>query len=528
MVAAYIPPDNTMQVGAPYKSNLDGAIVAGARIAVAFLPQAQDTPNMTVKVLAGALMIGGVLTEVATQNTGTITAPPGNPRIDRVVLNPATGAISVVTGTPGASPAIPAIPADRLPICRFQLATSTTAIANSMIVDERVVAGSSSSAGATATITAGEALTDRDLIYQDVFNQRSGGADRWYKVDTDAVGPVFIGPRIGIALAAISSGASGTAQLRPGRVAGFSGLTAGAPVFASATAGGVTQTAPAIPATGTQNATRRIGYAASATEIDFDPEDDTIFTARNSAVAVDGTITVQHWADSGAREREQAAYLVQASTSAVVAGGTGTNIGDFTTNGGLAAIFDGNTNQGGDVGGLKTSTTSGYAGKTYSPTKRIAQAVVYGGNSLAGAAGYVAAINPTVTLVLRGKTGSAPSGRTDGTSLGSISFTDTGDESGNPRTIASSDTATAWDHVWIDFSHNGAANNCVIAEIQFTELTGAARDEPLTIGGSVANAAATDRVIVRYDDGSGSNPDTRTTFVNRTGATRDLAAEVVL
>jgi hypothetical protein len=33
---------------------------------------------------------------------------------------------------------------------------------------------------------------------------------------------------------------------------------------------------------------------------------------------------------------------------------------------------------------------------------------------------------------------------------------------------------------------------------------------------------------VRYDDGSGSNSDTRTTFVNRTGATRDLAAEVVL
>lgn len=138
MVAAYIPPDNTMQVGAQYKSAIDGAIVAGARIAIAFLAQAQDTPNMTVKVLAGALMISGTLTEVAAQNTGTIAAPVGNPRIDRVVLNPATGAISVVTGTPAASPVAPAIPADRRALCRFQMSPSTTAIANSMIVDERV------------------------------------------------------------------------------------------------------------------------------------------------------------------------------------------------------------------------------------------------------------------------------------------------------------------------------------------------------------------------------------------------------
>jgi hypothetical protein len=140
MVAKYTPPDNTTQNGAAYKSNLDGAVVAGARIDQAFLPQAQDTPNMTVRVLAGALLNGTTLTEVAAQNTGTIVAPVTNPRIDRVVLNPATGAIQVVTGTEAASPVAPAIPAERLPICRFQLATSTTAISNALIVDERVAA----------------------------------------------------------------------------------------------------------------------------------------------------------------------------------------------------------------------------------------------------------------------------------------------------------------------------------------------------------------------------------------------------
>jgi hypothetical protein len=373
-------------------------------------------------------------------------------------------------------------------------------------------------------IVAGEALAIRDLVYQDVYNQRGGGAERWYKVDSDATGPVRIGPRLGVALAPIAAAATGNARLQPGRVSGFAGLTAALPVYASSTPGAFTQIAPAVPPTGTQNATRQVGYAASATEIDFDPDGDTVFTARNSAVAMDGTITVQHWSDTGARERQQAAYLVQVLAPALVAGASGTRIGDFTGNGGLAGIFDGITNQDNTGCGYKNLATFGHAGKTFAPGKRIAQAVVWGSNNI----GYVVTINPTVTLVLRGKIGAAPTSRTDGTLLGSVVFTDSENESGLPRTILSNDTTTAWDHVWIDFSHNGVASNCFFAEIQFTELTGVARDEPLTIGGSVANASATDRVTVRYDDGTGANADTRTTFVNRTGATRDLAVEVVL
>ncbi|MFN8700545.1 MAG: hypothetical protein ACK5XB_07460 [Rhodospirillales bacterium] len=378
--------------------------------------------------------------------------------------------------------------------------------------------------GGAMQIVAGETLAIRDLVYQDIFNQRGGGADRWYQVDSDAVGPVRISPRIGIALAAIASGASGSAQLRPGRVPGFAGLVAGQPLFASASPGGIAQSAPTIPASGTQNATRLIGYAASATEIDFDPAAETVFSARYNALPVAGTLMVQHWVDAGAREREQTAYLVQATTLSAITGGTGTNIGDFTGNSGLAGIFDGFTNQDNVGCGYKPSATSGYAGKTILPGKRIVQAIVWGSNNI----GYVNAIDPTVTLVLRGKTGAVPASRTDGTSLGSVTFADTGNESGNPRTIVANDTATTWDHVWIDFSHDGAANNVFIAEIQFTEITDAARDEPLTIGSTIVNAAATDRVNVRYDDGSGMNADTRTTFVNRTNATRDLVCEVML
>jgi hypothetical protein len=162
MVSAYTRPDSTQQVWTLWRSIIDGDIVAGERIAVAFLPQAQTTPNMTVRVLAGALMIGGVLTEIAAQNTGTIAAPVGNPRIDRVVLNPATGAIQVVTGTPAASPVAPAIPADRQPICRFHLAPGTTAIANSMIVDERLPVASPP-AGQASTVAYDDAAQARLL-----------------------------------------------------------------------------------------------------------------------------------------------------------------------------------------------------------------------------------------------------------------------------------------------------------------------------------------------------------------------------
>jgi hypothetical protein len=84
-------------------------------------------------------------------------------------------------------------------------------------------------------------------------------------------------------------------------------------------------------------------------------------------------------------------------------------------------------------------------------------------------------------------------------------------------------------YAWVDFLSVDVSEAALHpAQIVFTEITGTARDEPLTIGGSLANATATDRVNVRYDDGAGANADTRTTFINRTGATRDLAVEVVL
>lgn len=149
-IPPYTRPDFTdpAQEGTAYRVNLDTAAQLAERLGLAFLAQAQSSPNMTVRVLAGALLVDGTLTEIAAQNTGTITAPAANPRIDRVVIDAATGAVSVVTGTESGSPVAPAIPSGKLPVARVALATSTTQITASLLTDERVGAAAANAAPA--------------------------------------------------------------------------------------------------------------------------------------------------------------------------------------------------------------------------------------------------------------------------------------------------------------------------------------------------------------------------------------------
>lgn len=133
----YVAPNYTTQSGTVYPLGIDKAAEIMRRLAAMFNPSAQDTPNMTVLVDAGSLYKGKNLTEVAAQNTAVITAPVTDPRIDRVQLDPNTGAISIVAGVEAASP----IPTDYdfgfLPICQILLSPSTTQITDSLITDER-------------------------------------------------------------------------------------------------------------------------------------------------------------------------------------------------------------------------------------------------------------------------------------------------------------------------------------------------------------------------------------------------------
>lgn len=137
-VATFIQPDRTTQSGAQYPANIDAATAVVAQTAGQFAPHEQGVPNMTVRLDPGRVYGDRTVVVIPAQDTGTITAPVGNPRVDRVVVDKATGLVSVLTGTPGPSPGPPLIPSDKTSICQIALATSTIAITNSLITDERV------------------------------------------------------------------------------------------------------------------------------------------------------------------------------------------------------------------------------------------------------------------------------------------------------------------------------------------------------------------------------------------------------
>jgi hypothetical protein len=147
-VGTPIQPDFETMGSSPtaYKEAIEGCVMAFMRLAGAFAPHEQSTPNMTVRLEAGYIFEGGALTEVAAQSTPTIAAPATNPQIDRVVVDWATGARSVVTGTPAAVPSAPAIPSGRVPICQVYLTPGMTAITNADITDERVSHGAGNNA----------------------------------------------------------------------------------------------------------------------------------------------------------------------------------------------------------------------------------------------------------------------------------------------------------------------------------------------------------------------------------------------
>lgn len=119
------------------KNKLANDTLVLARTGAAYQCYANSPPTMAVKVAAGSLFVGGAPVENGIQSSSTITAPSANPRIDRVVVDAATGVASVVTGAEAGSPVAPAIPAGKLPCARIALATSTTSIGNSLITDER-------------------------------------------------------------------------------------------------------------------------------------------------------------------------------------------------------------------------------------------------------------------------------------------------------------------------------------------------------------------------------------------------------
>lgn len=149
-----------------------------------------------------------------------------------------------------------------------------------------------------------------------------------------------------------------------------------------------------------------------------------------------------------------------------ISAGAGTAIGDATAAGGLAAAFDGETDQAKADCARKSSgdKTKVYIGKTYTGTSPYigGKVVIYGSNDT----GYADGANPSITAYYYAKVGSAPASGTDGTILGQITFTDTADEHVG-REILSTDLVTPWKHFWVYYDSGADTSNKNIAEEEF-------------------------------------------------------------
>lgn len=94
--------------------------------------------SMQVQLAAGHVFTDGTLTEVATQTTAALVAPAApNSRVDRIVIDRATGVLSVVAGAPAVGPVAPAIPSGKQPVARVLLTPTTVSITSANIADER-------------------------------------------------------------------------------------------------------------------------------------------------------------------------------------------------------------------------------------------------------------------------------------------------------------------------------------------------------------------------------------------------------
>lgn len=134
-----------------------------SQLSLAFYPSESSPPAMTVKLAAGSFVLRAGQNPITQpiQTTGLIVAPVGNPRIDRVVIDSLTGAVSVITGTPAGSPVAPDVPAGKFPVAQVLLQIASTTITNSMITDER--SASRPNEMQVSTKTAGYTLLASDL-----------------------------------------------------------------------------------------------------------------------------------------------------------------------------------------------------------------------------------------------------------------------------------------------------------------------------------------------------------------------------
>lgn len=105
-----------------------------------FDPHASLVPDQFLNVTAGRIAIDKLLVTQPLQQidfTGLFPTSASTSRIDRIVIDNATGAIERVAGTEAGSPVIPDIPTEKNPICNVLVDDASTSVTSAMITDER-------------------------------------------------------------------------------------------------------------------------------------------------------------------------------------------------------------------------------------------------------------------------------------------------------------------------------------------------------------------------------------------------------
>ncbi len=114
--------------------NGDGVVTGGA-------VTAQSTPDMTVAVAAGTVMIAGTHYAISAGNATIGTADSSNPRFDLISIN-TSGALVVTAGTAASNPVFPSLPSNTATLAAVHVPAGDTAIATAQITDKRVIARS--------------------------------------------------------------------------------------------------------------------------------------------------------------------------------------------------------------------------------------------------------------------------------------------------------------------------------------------------------------------------------------------------
>lgn len=211
-------------------------------------------------------------------------------------------------------------------------------------------------------------------------------------------------------------------------------------------------------------------------------------------------LATDEWASSSTNEvyvSGSIGYYTNAQSSLPSTSGL-TKIGDMTSGvgGGLSAAFDGNESQTETTSARKESATVAYIGLDWGSgnTKKVSAFWIKGSSDQ----GFVANINPTVTVTIQGSSDNFSSSVVD---LGSASGTDS---NGLVIQNVALDSSVAYRYHRAKIEHNGAANPVLCAELKLYEL--AVTDVTLVPPSSVSVSSNPSYIssYLLYKDDSGS------------------------